>query len=128
MIHETMLALKKTDERIKMLKERIDDMTGMKSRMINGVPSSGIGKLTETRAIRLTELKDELSHTWKARTWLCKKAKREKSECGDDLLWELMWDHFYHGYCWKKTAARHNMKESAVKMRFARFLKKSEAA
>ena len=124
MIHETMMELKKTDERIKLLNEWIDDVNGMKAWVPSRVPSSGIGRLTENQAIRLAELKDDLSQTWKTRMQLSKKMEKEKTECEDDLFWELMWDHFYRGFSWKKTAERHDMKESTVKMRFIRLMKK----
>ena len=126
MIHEYLMELKKVDDRIRLLKDLIDDARGIKTRMPRGLPSSGIGKPTESQAIRLAELKDELSQTSQRSKRLSEKLQKEKNECRDELLWKLMWDHFYQGYTWEKTAIGHNMKESAVKMRFARFLKKSK--
>ena len=123
MILEYLLELKRTDDRIRQLKELIDDSQGIGAGMPRGAPSAGIGRPTEFRAIRLAELKDELSEVLQSRSRLWKKLKEKKTECSDELLWELIWDHFYLGYTWKETSAKHNMKESAVKMRFARFLK-----
>ena len=123
MIHEYLLELKKTDDRIRLLVELIDDAQGLKAGLFRSVPSAGIIKPTESGAIRLAELKDELSEILQSRTLLREKLKEKKTECRDELLWELIWDHFYLGYTWKETSARHNMKESAVKMRFSRFLK-----
>ena len=128
MIHESLVELRNLDDRIRLLNEMIDDARGLKAWMPRGVPSSGIGNPTEEQAIRLSGLREELSKTCKARLQLCKMLKEEKNKIADDILWELMWDHFYRGYSWMKTAEKHNMKESAVKMRFSRFLKQREAA
>ena len=124
MIHEYMLELKKIDNQIWLLNKLIDDAQGIKAGLPRGVPSAGIGKPTESGAIWLAELKDELSEILQSRKRLWGKLNEKKTECSDELLWELVWDHFYLGYTWKETSARHNMKESAVKMRFSRFLKK----
>lgn len=123
MIHEYLLELKRTDDRIQLLKELIDDAQGIRAGMPRGVPSAGIGRPTEFRAIRLSELKDELSEVLQSRSQLLEKLKEKKTECSDELLWELIWDHFYLGCTWKETSAKHNMKESTVKMRFSRFMK-----
>lgn len=123
MIHEYLMELKKADDRIRQLNELIDASQGIKAGMPSSVPSAGIGRPTENAAIRLAELKDELSEILQSKKQLWEKLKEGKKECSDELLWVLIWDHFYLGYTWKKTAARHNMKESAVKMRFSRFLK-----
>lgn len=123
MIHEYLLELKRTDDRIQLLKELIDDAQGIRAGMPRGAPSAGIGRPTEFRAIRLSELKDELSEVLQSRSQLLEKLKEKKTECSDDLLWELIWDHLYLGRTWKETSAKHNMKESTVKMRFSRFMK-----
>lgn len=124
MIHVLWEELKKADDRIRMLRLQIEDTQGLRCGMPQGIPHSGFGRPTESSAIRLSNLKSCLTCAEYDRKILRQKLAVEKKNCIDNLLWELLRDHFYSGFSWKKTAALHGMKESAVKMRFSRFLKK----
>ncbi len=128
MIHETLTELKVMDERIRQLESQIETAQGIRGGMALGIRSSGIGRPTESCAIQVADLKEELAETLQEREKLFEKLKRERSECRNETLWELILDHFYYGYSWKETAARHKMKESAVKMCYSRFNKKLKAA
>lgn len=72
----------------------------------------------------ITNLEEALTSAELDRMCLLQRLEEEKAGCPDELVWKLLWDHFYLGYLWKKTGLRHGMKESATKMRTLRFLKK----
>ena len=126
MILETFKALKDVEERIRILELRIADAQGINSRMPQGILSSGFRDPTQTRAIRSAALREQLSLAEQERDRICRSLYKEKEKCTNDLIWKLLWDHYYAGYSWKKTALRHTMKESAAKMRCMRFLKNYE--
>lgn len=124
MIHETLMKLRETDDNIRGLKQLIADIQGIKGGALRVTSSSGFGRPTESRAIKLVDLEEALTSAELDRMCLCQRLEEEKAGCPDELVWKLLWDHFYLGYPWKRTGRRHGMKESATKMRALRFLKK----
>ena len=124
MIHETLMKLRETDDQIRGLKRFISDLQGLRGGALRATPSSGYGRPTEARAIKLVELEEALTSAELDRMCLLQRLEEEKAGCPDELVWKLLWDHFYLGYPWKRTGLRHGMKESATKMRALRFLKK----
>lgn len=73
--------------------------------------------------LKLIELEEALNSTELDRMCLLRRLEEEKAGCPDELVFQLLWDHFYLGLPWKRTGLRHGMKESATKMRALRFLK-----
>lgn len=124
MIHETLMKLRETDDHIRGVKRLISDLQGIRGGGLRATPSSGFGRPTESRAIKLVDLEEALTSAELDRMCLCQRLEEEKAGCPDELVWKLLWDHFYLGYPWKRTGLRHGMKESATKMRALRFLKK----
>ncbi len=124
MIHETLMKLRETDDNIRRLKQLIADIQGIKGGALRATSSSGFGRPTESRAIKLVDLEEALAGAELDRMCFCQRLEEEKAVCPDELVWKLLWDHFYLGYPWKKAGLRHGMKESAAKMRALRFLKK----
>lgn len=127
MIHDLWKELRLTDDRIHILKLQIEDAQGLRRGMPQGIPHSGFGRPTESSAIRVAYLKNILTQVENRWEMIHKKLDAEKASFEDGLLWDLIRDHFYSGFSWKKVAAIYGMKESAVKMRFSRFLKKSRS-
>lgn len=125
MIHDLWKELRQADERIYILQLQIEDTQGLRCGMPQGIPHSGFGRPTESSAIRVAYLKNILVRAENRREMIHRKLDTEKARFEDGLLWDLLRDHFYSGFSWKKVAAIHGMKESAVKMRFSRFLKRS---
>jgi len=127
MIHETLMKLRETDDHIRGLKRLISDLHRIRGGALRASPSSGFGRPTESRAIKLVDLEEALTSAELDRMCLSQRLEEEKAGCPDELVLKLLWDHFYLGYPWKKTGLLHGMKESATKMRALRFLKKIEA-
>ena len=123
MIHETLMKVRETDDHIRGLKRLILDLQGIRGGAPRAVSSSGFGRPTEERAIKLIELEEALNSTELDRMCLLRRLEEEKAGCPDELVFQLLWDHFYLGLPWKRTGLRHGMKESATKMRALRFLK-----
>ena len=127
MIHETLMKLRETDDNIRGLKQLISDLQGIRGGAPRATPSSGFGRPTESRAIKLVDLEEALTSVELDRMCLSQRLEEEKAKCPDELVWKLLWDHFYLGYPWKRTGRRYGMKESATKMRALRYLKKIKA-
>lgn len=126
MIKETLMALQNIDVRIHLILQQISQSQTLRGRAYQNASTPGIGRPTEKCAIGLAELEDRLAEIKSEREQVYRLLEKEKAACADELVWSLLWDHFYLGYTWKKTAARHGMKESAAKMRALRYLKNSE--
>ena len=126
MIKDTLKELQNIDVRMNLVLQQIAQSQALRGRAYQNAPATGIGRPTEKCAIRLAELEDRLVEIKSEREQVCGILEKEKAACTDELVWSLLWDHFYLGYTWKKTAARHGMKESAAKMRALRYLKNSE--
>ena len=61
MIHETLMKLRETDDQIRGLKRFISDLQGLRGGALRATPSSGFGRPTEARAIKLVELEEALT-------------------------------------------------------------------
>ena len=128
MIHDLWKELRLIDDRIHMLKLQIEYAQGLRCGIPQDIPHSGIGRPTESSAVRVTYLKTILTRAENRREMIHRKLYAEKALFPDGLLWDLLHDHFYSGLSWKKVAEKYGMKESTVKMKFSRFLKRSQSS